>query len=154
MPATDGEPMTRRGKGIRWLLLLLAALLLLGLVWFGFSADPKITAVRNIGYYRLVKAVGGPKVHTEKPAGAIAGTVRDTEGGPVAGALVLVASPLGHTYTGRVDPEGQFQIDGVPPGRYVPVAGKRGYDDAFSQICTAGLCYKQIITVRPASESR
>jgi hypothetical protein len=154
MPATDGEPKYLMGKGIRRLLLLLAALLLLGLVWFGFSADPEVTALRNIGHYRVVKAVGGPKVHTEKPAGAITGTVRDAEGEPVAGAIVLVASPLCHTYTAEVDPGGQFQIEGVPPGRYVPVAGRRGYDDVFNQSCTAGLCYRQAVTVHPAAQSR
>ncbi len=139
------------GKGLRGSLLLLAGLLLLGLFWFGYSADPKITALRNVIFYKIVKAVGGPKVHTEDPAGAITGMVHDVSGEPVPGAVVLVSSPLGHSYSAGTGPDGQYRIDGVPPGRYVPVAGKRGYDDAFNQTCLAGLCFKHAIAVQSDS---
>ncbi len=137
------------GKGLRWSLLLLAGLLLLGLFWFGYSADPQITALRNIASYKVVKAIGGPWDRTGKPAGAIAGRVRDAGGEPVPGAVVLVSSPLGRSYSADTGPDGQYRIDGVSPGRYVPVAGKRGYDDALNQTCLAGLCYKHGVTVQP-----
>jgi len=152
---TQGKsPPTQTKKRLRWILLALAGLLLLGLLWFCYSADPKITGLRNIVLYQAVKAMGGPQVRTGEPPGAIVGTIRDAEGEPVAGALVLVVSPLGDTYTATSGADGSYHIAAVPPGRYVPVAGKRGYDDALNQTCAAGLCYKHTVTVRPDAETK
>jgi hypothetical protein len=152
---TQGSSATKHKKRrLRWLLLALPGLLCLGLLWFGYSADSKITALRNVVQYKAVKVMGGPRVRTGEPAGALSGTIRDDRGEPVAGALVLVASPLGDTYTATSDGAGRYRIAGLPPGRYVPVAGKRGYDDALNQTCAAGLCYKHTVTVRPDAEAR
>ena len=153
--------MTREGATTRrveplllGILFFLAGLLILGFVWLGFSVDPKITGLRNIVAYRVVEAMGGPQVRTDELPGAIAGMIRDDRGDPVAGAVVLVASPLGYTYTAVSGADGSYQIVGVPPGSYVPVAGKRGYDDALNQTCAAGLCYKHALTVRPGAETK
>ena len=140
-------------KRLRWLLLALAGLVLLGLIWFGLSSNLKVTGLRNILYYQAVKQMGGPKAHYDKLPGSIAGTVRDDRGDPVAGALVLVASPLGDTYTAESGPDGAYRLAGVPPGGYVPVAGKRGHDDALPQTCLAGLCWKHVVTVGPQRET-
>jgi hypothetical protein len=129
-------------------------LLLLGLLWFSFTADPEISALRNVVHYQVVKVMGGPKVRLDESPGSVAGTVHNAEGEPVAGALVLIASPSGHTYTAESDAAGRYQISDVPPGRYVPVAGKRGYDDALPQTCVAGLCWKHAVTVRSGRESQ
>jgi hypothetical protein len=141
-----------RGKRWRWIWLILAGLLILTLVWFLYSTDTKITGLRNIVHYQVVKWLGGEAVRTDEPPGSIAGTIRDADGEPVAGAVVLVASPLGHTYTAESGRDGRYQIADVPPGRYVPVAGKRGYDDALPQTCVAGLCFKHGVTVRSGRE--
>jgi hypothetical protein len=85
---------------------------------------------------------------------SISGTIRDSDGHPIAGAVVLVASPLGHTYTAESDTKGQYRITSVPPGRYVPVAGKRGYNDALEQTCAAGLCFKDTVTVDASAETQ
>jgi hypothetical protein len=98
--------------------------------------------------------LGGPEVRADEPPGSIAGTVRDADGKPVAGASVLVSSPLGHTYTAESGPEGRYRITDVPPGRYVPVAGKRGYDDALEQTCLAGMCFKRTASVRADAEAQ
>jgi len=127
--------------------------MLLGLVWFGYTTHPEVTALRNIVHYKVVKALGGPRVRSGEPPGSITGTVQDTVGDPVAGATVLVASPLGHTYTAESDQQGRYQIDGVPPGRYVPVAGKRGHVDGPEQTCFAGLCFKHTVRVRPGAQA-
>jgi dienelactone hydrolase len=152
---TEGTSRTGRPKKrVWWIVLVLVALVFLALVWFGYSADPEITGLRNILHYQAVKGMGGPRLCSGEPAGAIAGTVQDAEGRPVAGALVLVASPLGEPYMATSDATGGYEIAGVPQGRYVPVAGKRGYDDAIPQTCLAGLCFKDAVTVRPGGQAR
>lgn len=141
----------------RFLLVLagiLALALVLGGVVVGYAADPTITALRNTVHYRVVQGLGGPEVRLDEPPGILSGTVRDAEGAPVAGATVLVASPLGHTYTSLSGSDGTYRLDGVPPGRYLPVAGKRGYDDVLPQTCLAGLCNKHTVAVRPGAETR
>jgi hypothetical protein len=145
-----GEGTGRRStaRRILWIAAVLGGLLLLGLLWFSFTADPEVSALRNIVHYQVVKAMGGPKVRLDELPGSVTGTVHDVEGEPVAGALVLIASPLGQTYTAESDATSRYQISGVPPGRYVPVAGKRGYDDALPQTCVAGLCWKHVVAVR------
>jgi hypothetical protein len=146
---TGGEPPSRRAKRLRWILLILVVVLFLGGVWFSYSADAQVTALRNVLQYKVVKAFGGPYMREAGPPGTLEGTIRDGGGTPIPGAVVLVASPLGHTYTAESDARGRYRIEGIPPGRYVPVAGKRGYDDALPQTCIAGLCRKDTVTVRP-----
>ena len=102
----------------------------------------------------MVKALGGPRVRSDEPAGSISGTVRDKDGDPVAGATVLVASPLGHPILPSPTRRDATRSLDVPPGRYVPVAGKRGYDDAPEQTCVAGLCFKHTVSVRPDAQAR
>ena len=139
---------------LRWCLLSLAGLVLLASLWFGYSADPKVTGLRNVVHYQVVKRLGGPNVRLDELPGSLSGTVRDAEGEPVAGAVVLIASPLGHTYTTESDLTGHYHISDVPPGRYVPIAGKREYDDALEQTCFAGLCFKQAVTIRSGREAQ
>ena len=110
--------------------------------------------MRNTVHYKALQALSGPQVRLDEPPGSLSGVVRDDEGVPVGGATLLVASPLGHTYTSQSWPDGTVRLDGVPPGRYVPVAGKRGYDDALAQTCLAGLCAKDTVTVRAGSETQ
>lgn len=141
-------------KCIRWALLVPMGLLLLGLVWFGYTSNARVSALRNVVHYKAVHWLGGPRLQVDKAPGSIAGAVRNAEGEAVAGATVLVASPLGDTRTARSGPDGRYRIADVPPGRYVPVAGKRGYDDALPQTCLVGLCFKDAVTVRPGAESQ
>ena len=140
-------------RRLRWVFGLLLGLVLLGLVWLSLSPNPTITALRNTLHYQVVKRLGGPTVRTDEPPGVISGTVRDRGGEPAVGAMVLVASRLGHAYSTETGPDGRYEIAGVPPGRYLPVAGKRGYDEAVSQRCVAGLCQKRTVTVQPGAES-
>lgn len=141
-------------KRTRWVLLILVGLVLLGLGWLAFSNNAEITALRNIIHYQVVKRMGGPQIRDDLPPGAITGTILDKDGAPLTGAIALVSSPIGHTYAAEADIQGAYHIDSLPPGRYVPIAGKRGYEDAFSQRCTGSLCFKRTVTVRPATESR
>jgi Carboxypeptidase regulatory-like domain len=149
------EKTRRRSKWwILWLVLVLAGVLLLVLAWFSFTTHPKMSGLRNILEYKAVHRLGGPRVRTGEEPGALAGTVRDEKGQPVAGAVVLVASRLGDTYTAESGSDGAYRIPGLPPGRYVPVAGRRGYTDALPQTCLDGLCAKHARSVRPGREAR
>ena len=142
------------GRRLRWIFLFLAGVILLGLVWFSYTADSQITSLRNILHYRLVQWLGGPRIRTGEPTGTILGKIRDTEGAPVAGAAVLVASPVGDTFTTESDSDGRYRLSDVPPGRYVPVAGKRGYEDTLNQTCLADLCFKHSVSVKSGAESQ
>jgi hypothetical protein len=137
----------RRLRWYHWVLLVAAGLSIVALAWLGLSTDAKIVGLRNIISYKLVHWLGGPQVGTGKPPGSLAGTVRDGEGQPIAGAQVVVASPLGDTYAAETGPDGRYRIAGLPPGRYVPVAAQRGFQDA-----AAGR--GQAVTVRPDSETQ
>lgn len=137
------------GKRFRWALLIFIGLLLLGLGWFELSSNSEITGLRNLVHYRIVEWSGGAQIRTDELPGSIAGAIQNSQGQPVAGAVVLVASPLGHTYIAESGADGRYLITDVPPGRYVPVAGRRGYKDALPQTCLAGLCFKDAVTVRP-----
>ncbi|MFC2037158.1 hypothetical protein ACFLYD_04195 [Chloroflexota bacterium] len=77
------------GKRLRWVFLSLTGLLLVVWVCFGYSTDPKITGLRNILHYKVVKALGGPAMLAGEPPGVLDGTVRGIDGGPLAGAVVL-----------------------------------------------------------------
>jgi dienelactone hydrolase len=138
-------------KRIGRILLVLTGLLILGLVWFSYSADATITALRNVIDYKIVHLFGGPLMLTGESPGALAGTIRDEQGQPLEGATVLVASPLGHTYVAETTADGSYHISGVPPGRYAPVAGKRGYNQAVRQSCIANLCRMDTLTIRPGT---
>ncbi|MFC2015333.1 carboxypeptidase regulatory-like domain-containing protein [Chloroflexota bacterium] len=138
----------------RWACLLVAGLLPLALLWFSTTANSTITGLRNILQYHAVEAFGGARVRAGEPPGAIAGTVRDVAGNPISGAVVLVASSMGHTYTAESDSAGNYRIGNVPPGRYVPVSGKRGFGQAFSEQSAGALRRKPTLTVRPGSESQ
>ena len=142
------------GRCLRWCLLSLAGVVLLASLWFGYSSDPKVTGLRNVFHYQVVKRLGGPKVRFDEAPGSLSGIIHDVEGEPVAGAVVLVASPLGQTYTTVSGPAGRYQISDVPPGRYVPIAGKRAYDYALEQTCFAGLCFKQAVTIQSGREAQ
>jgi hypothetical protein len=155
MAAQTGEASGRQGIGrrLRWVLTALAGVLLVGLLWFSHTTDPQITGLRNILHYKLVQASGGPRTRSQEPPRMLSGRVQDDNGTPLEGAMILVASPLGEVYTAESDPAGRYRISGVPPGRYVPVAGKRGYGDALEQVCLADLCFKEVVSVRPGKEA-
>lgn len=140
-------------KKIRWLLLVIAGLMVLGLVYLMLTTNGKITGVRNVLQYKLVDRLGGPQVPTGELPGTLSGSVRTADGQPIGDATVLVASALGVPYTAVTGDDGQFRIAGVPPGNYVPVAGRHGYTDALPQTCLADLCLKHDVRVQSGRET-
>jgi hypothetical protein len=152
LEATSSSRSSRLWKWIRWLVLGLGGLVVLAGLWFAFTRDPEITALRNVVHYQVVTFLGGPKLRLDQQPGGVSGIVEDVEGNPISGATVLVASPLGHAYTAASDANGRYRLENVPPGRYVPVAGKRDYQDGLNRTCFAGMCFKHTLRVRPGRE--
>jgi outer membrane receptor protein involved in Fe transport len=65
------------------------------------------------------------------PAGVVAGVVKDADGRPVAGARLRVQTTAGGVVaTTTADNEGQFTFREVPPGTYLVVADKEGFEPA------------------------
>jgi protocatechuate 3,4-dioxygenase beta subunit len=58
---------------------------------------------------------------------AIEGTVRDAQGGLVAGAAVVVASPAGVSLEAVTDARGGYRFAALAPGRYVATARLAGF---------------------------
>ena len=150
----EQRSVRRPRRWVPWLLLALAAVLLAAAAWFCTTTHPQVTGLRNVLAYKAAHRRGVPRVRAAELPGALSGAVRDAGGRPVPGAVVLVASRLGHTYTAETAPDGTYTLAGLPPGRYLPVAAKRGYADALPQTCLAGLCAKHVRAVRPGRETR
>lgn len=142
--------MTRRkviGVG-----LLIGATLLIGLCLA--IASPTGRVAYNVVAFKALRlkerwlSTGPPD-----PArvGTISGRVRDEGGRPISGATVLVATRLGHTFWGRSDTTGAYRIEGVPPGHYVPIAARWGYEQALYRSAHGD---KAVIEVRMGQETR
>jgi hypothetical protein len=82
-------------------------------LWSGWFGDRESTATKG------------------RAAGAIGGLTLDGSGQPLPGTLVLVSTVRGIAYQATSDEQGAYRMEGVPPGRYVPVASKWGYEDAL-----------------------
>ncbi|MFQ6015761.1 MAG: carboxypeptidase regulatory-like domain-containing protein [Anaerolineae bacterium] len=143
----------------RWVLGLLLVLSSAALIPWALRRGEELSAARNIVLYRLEKkweAVFGPVEFSvplkggSEPGGALAGTIRDKAGRPLAGAVALVAGPTGVTYAARSGPDGRYRIAPVPPGYYLPVAAKGGYHDAVYRWPLLGL--RRDVRVRPGFE--
>jgi acetyl esterase/lipase len=112
----------------KWLLLGLLALLL--------TACAPTPEGNVIGYY-LTKSLGtlntGAEITANTPTGTLSGTVVNPAGEPIAGATVLVASHTGTPYATQSDTRGNFILQGVPAGQYVPAAVAPNYDETIPQ---------------------
>jgi hypothetical protein len=68
-----------------------------------------------------------PTTQISPGTGSLSGTVRDTKGDILQGAVVLVSTPAGRAYYDRSDDQGQYEIRDIPAGSYTPVSSKSGY---------------------------
>jgi hypothetical protein len=139
-----GRSTTKRRRwALLAVLLLVCAVALGALLWL---RTPAGSAVANVVQYRArvlwLRWFGDA---TPSGAGALGGVVRDRAGQPLPGALVLVSTVQGEVYSTSSDARGTYRLDGVPPGRYVPVAGKWGYTDTAYQ---RGAEARTAVTVR------
>lgn len=125
----------RRHKGCwRWVLVVVLLVLIGAAVGFQSARrTPAGRAAFNVAEYRLRTLWSGwfGERETGGASGALSGVVRDEAGQPLADVLVLVASAQGRICSTRSDELGTYRLEEVPPGRYVPIASKWGYDDAI-----------------------
>ncbi len=85
--------------------------------------------MRNVVEYQVRKTFPPVLIYRDSPPpGSLAGVIRDAAGNPLPGAVALVSTVRGQVYQSRSDAQGSYRIDGLPPGRYVPMAGASGYD--------------------------
>jgi hypothetical protein len=128
----DTNPRSARPRRRLRLIGGLSALLLICLALVLASRTQQGRAFRNVAEYRLRviwwSLVGGPE-YDPTQTGSLAGVVRDTDGAPLADAVVLVATVRGQVYQARGDHRGRYHIEGIPPGRYVPLAAAWGYEE-------------------------
>jgi dipeptidyl aminopeptidase/acylaminoacyl peptidase len=97
---------------------------------------PQLQALYNVAEYKVItqwKSWFGYREPDPSRVGSFEGTVRDTEGQPLPGATVLVATRRGVTYATSTDAQGHYRIDEVPESRYVPIAAKQGYEERTSK---------------------
>ena len=100
------------------------------------ACSVKPEAIRNVVEYQVRRTFPPLIVVPEgnaPPTGSLSGTVREATGQPIAGAVALVSSVRGQAYHARTDEMGRYRIDGVPPGRYVPMAGAWGFQTINGQ---------------------
>lgn len=85
--------------------------------------------VRNVLEYQVRKALPPVLVYREPPAPArLAGAVRNEAGQPIPDAVVLVSTVRGEAVHARSDAEGRYVLEGIAPGRAVPMASAWGFD--------------------------
>lgn len=122
--------MSTKKKRRCWALVIVLFLVLAaGIGLLLASRTPVGRAVSNVVAYRLRTTWSrwfGDRSQ-QAQAGAIAGVIRDDSDRPLAGAIAVVSTLQGIVYQAQSDELGTYQIQDVPPGRYVPAATKWGY---------------------------
>lgn len=85
-------------------------------------------ALRNVVEYQLRKALPPLLIYNPPPTPAsLAGAVRDETGQPIPEAVVLVSTVRGQAVHTRSDAQGRYRLEGITPGRAVPMAGAWGH---------------------------
>lgn len=116
--------------------IVLSALLLFGILVCGglavASRTPAGQAALNVADYKLRSAwwsVAGKPDFDPDQTGSIVGVIQDAAGQPIGDAIALVSTVEGKAFQARSDARGRYRIDGVQPGRYVPMAAAWGYGE-------------------------
>ena len=86
------------------------------------------TAESNVLGYYLARRLGTLTMQPETATGTLTGIVTNTTGEAIEGATVVVATRTGTPYAAQTDAQGNYTIQDVPPGQYVPAAVAPGYE--------------------------
>lgn len=85
------------------------------------------------------------------PRGALRGSVEDTGGGSVAGAMIWVRNAeLSFAREAQSDERGQFRMEDLPPGSYQLAVSAPGFAEACSEVVVAISSVREVsVTLRP-----
>jgi len=103
------------------LLRILPAILIAAITVGPVSAAPAISAKQVIAQANAPAAA----------AAAVNGTVTDNQGGPLAGASLVMNGPA--QYHTTTDPAGRFALNNIRPGLYALAVSKPGYSPTTQQ---------------------
>lgn len=104
----------------------------------------------NIFFYAILAVLlPGAVQHAEARDRAVSGTVKKNTGEPLVDVNVYLEGTAKGAVTGST---GRFVINGVPPGAYILIASRIGYETARSEISVAGdesVSYPIVLAERP-----
>lgn len=80
--------------------------------------------------YKYATSGGDPYLFpSEKPGTAEIRGIVTVDGRPLADAVVLVAEPQGTPHTTRSDSKGEYVLQGLPSGSFIPIAVAAGFEE-------------------------
>ena len=103
----------------------LITLCLVSLLLISCAPSPEL----NVVGYLIAKRTGRLATTYQGPGGTLTGRVM-ADGEPIVGATVLVAERTGTPHVAQSDATGQYRIEQIPPGHYVPAAIAPGYNES------------------------
>ena len=116
---------------VKRLLIAFGIIFLIALIWLATTDQERIGAYRNVALYQVQsrwwQIMGEPQ---SGAPGRLSGIIQDEAGSPIANAWVVVARWDGEKHLGRSSTGGHYQIEGIPAGKYHPLASAPGYADA------------------------
>jgi len=99
----------------------------------------------NVIGYMIAERLGRFDEPPPSARGGVAGTVYYGNE-PVAGATVVVAERDGRPHSAQTDAQGQYQIDGIPPGQYAVAAVAPQFEETKLR---DGFGLPLLVTIRP-----
>ncbi|HYP39141.1 MAG TPA: carboxypeptidase regulatory-like domain-containing protein [Chloroflexia bacterium] len=128
-------------RGVGWFAVgILGGLLL----YLATSEDLEIVMLRNTverQTFQFWRAVAGDRGLAPRPTGAMTGRVLHDGGNAIEGANIVVSEINGQVYSATSDLNGQYRLEGIPEGNYLPLSVAPGYRQATP--------YDRVVTVRP-----
>lgn len=120
-PSAPGATLVNRSLVFLILFALITGLLVT-------APDPRVSLARHTVYYHYLHPLRNLETGAvPESQGRITMRVIDPDDQPIEGARLLLSEWDGRTYDGRSGPDGRITIDGVPSGRYHPVAEAPGF---------------------------
>jgi hypothetical protein len=128
-------------RGVRWFAAWIPASLLL---YFATGEDLEVVMLRNTverQTFQFWRSVAGDRGLAPRLTGAMTGRVLHDGRNPIEGANIVVSEINGQVYSATSGLNGQYRLEGIPEGNYLPLAVAPGYRQ--------GTPSDRVVTVRP-----
>ncbi|HET9494115.1 MAG TPA: carboxypeptidase regulatory-like domain-containing protein [Chloroflexia bacterium] len=112
--------------GAGWFVIWVLAAVLL---YFTTGEDLEAVMLRNTAQRQVMqfwRSTTGDERFSARPTGAMSGVVSG-DGRPLEGATVIISNVAGQAYSAVTDVEGNYRLDEVPEGDYLPMAVAPGF---------------------------